>query len=440
LPEDRATAIFIEVLGDRSLGRARRGVISALRGSDAKPAVPALSRMLEDPDPTIRQSSAFTLGLLRDPRAADALERCLAVETDWRAEYDECAALSCLGRPCLQYLLWGLHDADKHKRELAFIALVQIGDVRALPEVDRALQDKNASDYLIIGDDLWKTIGTSNRNWKPYNDPETGRPIYAWSVKPAAEVSQAVEKWMQDHPDQVGRAIEPSLKRWMYTAPPPLLVDQVKKLRAGMKWSEFEALMPPQIQTWGGTTFREELSYGPDPSGRTLHGVTGSSAESTLVLARWKLSDLPLQADEAVTQLGQADDVSIRLERWSWKADYKSAAAQAILQVSAGLEGAAAPAAKADAAGALRVPRPEAKRLIDAAADEGFFTAAKITDDRGPPSTLVLRINRYWAPVGPDMTTLRLLDRMKAAAEDAALVKALDAALAEVRTELGIKE
>jgi len=38
------------------------------------------------------------------------------------------------------------------------------------------------------------------------------------------------------------------------------------------------------------------------------------------------------------------------------------------------------------------------------------------------------------------MTTLRRLDRMKAVAEDAALIKALDAALAEVRAELGIKD
>lgn len=101
----------------------------------------ALLRLTEDPDPSVQYDSAWALGKLRDPRAVGPLCRLMkSDDPNGEARYGAAQGLADLGEPAVPALLRLLEDPDLETRETAARILGGIRDERltaplaALPE------------------------------------------------------------------------------------------------------------------------------------------------------------------------------------------------------------------------------------------------------------------------------------------------------------------
>ncbi len=103
--------------------------------------VPALVRLLERGDPSVRHLAAGALGDLGDPGALSALLAALAGPDEEGVRWRAAEGLARLGGPALSGLLALAEDSDPDVRWKAIVALGDIGDPRAAPTLRGRLAD-----------------------------------------------------------------------------------------------------------------------------------------------------------------------------------------------------------------------------------------------------------------------------------------------------------
>jgi HEAT repeat protein len=133
---------LIEVLASQHLSVRRKAPLALGRiGPQAKRAVPALVRLLEDDDSGVRVNAAAALWqIARDPRGIDALEEAIRQGT-YTEPYKAAVALGRLGpdaETAVPVLIAALGHADEDVRRASARALGQIGPA-AIPAVQQAL-------------------------------------------------------------------------------------------------------------------------------------------------------------------------------------------------------------------------------------------------------------------------------------------------------------
>lgn len=142
-------------LGDLGDPAALDALLAALAGPDGEgvrwraaeglarlggPAVPGLAALAGDSDPDVRWKAIVALGDIGDPCAAPALRDRLA-DPDRFVRGRSVSALARLGAPCLPLVLEALADADPRVRQGAAEVLGQVGDPSAVESLLQALED-----------------------------------------------------------------------------------------------------------------------------------------------------------------------------------------------------------------------------------------------------------------------------------------------------------
>lgn len=142
-------------LGELGDPAALTALLSALAGPDEEgvrwraaeglarlggPAVPGLAALAGDSDPDVRWKAIVALGDIGDPRAAPALRDRLA-DPDRFVRGRSVSSIARLGAPCLPLMLEALADADPRVRQGAAEVLGQVGDPSAVERLLDALQD-----------------------------------------------------------------------------------------------------------------------------------------------------------------------------------------------------------------------------------------------------------------------------------------------------------
>jgi HEAT repeat protein len=142
-----AAALLIDTLTSKhvSVRRSAPVALAAIGGDEAKEAVPAIARLLDDEDAGVQASAALALWHLdRDPRAVPKLVRMLEKGKD-AAPYQAAVALGRLGPEAagaIGPLVAALRHADEDVRRAAARALGDIGPP-SLPAVEAAIQGKD---------------------------------------------------------------------------------------------------------------------------------------------------------------------------------------------------------------------------------------------------------------------------------------------------------
>ena len=138
--EPRAVAPLGAAPADPDTG-VRQHAAEAL-GRIGPAALQPLITAMADPDAEVRQLAARALGQIADPRAVEPL---LAVLRDPRLSSQAAFALNKIGAPAVEPLIAALRDQDPNLRWSAARVLGQIGDARALPELERLAREDNAT-------------------------------------------------------------------------------------------------------------------------------------------------------------------------------------------------------------------------------------------------------------------------------------------------------
>ena len=107
-------------------------------------AVPALIEALQDVDSNVSEAAADALGKIKDPRAVPALIAALKDE-DWVFQAWVFRALVSIGKPAIPALIEAVKDKDEDSgvRQDAAVALEEIDDPRAVPDLIEALNDED---------------------------------------------------------------------------------------------------------------------------------------------------------------------------------------------------------------------------------------------------------------------------------------------------------
>ena len=122
--------------------RVRRAAFDALRRIGADP-VPTLLEALEDSNPDVRSHTAWNLDQLQDQRAIPGLTNALL---DPAARGWAFSALNKIGSDPLPGLLHHFYQSDADTRRAIADALGDLGDHRAIPYLQAAAADDEASD------------------------------------------------------------------------------------------------------------------------------------------------------------------------------------------------------------------------------------------------------------------------------------------------------
>jgi HEAT repeat protein len=145
---DPVPQALLEVLRDRNPGL-RSAAARALGEVNADAAAPPLiGLLLEDTAIEVRVSAAYALGLLGDPQAIEPLIQKLDDQTeDARVRGTAAEALGDLRDPAgVMPLIAALNDPSAEVRFWAAFAVGQLGDPRALPQLERLA----ASDQAVL--------------------------------------------------------------------------------------------------------------------------------------------------------------------------------------------------------------------------------------------------------------------------------------------------
>jgi HEAT repeat protein len=134
-----AEQVLLDVLSDRSpvLRRAAARSLGELGGDAA--AQPLITAMMEDADAEVRTSAAYALGLLGDKQAVAPMITKLSDQAESaRVRGTIAEALADLkDRAAVIPLIGALKDQAVEVRFWAAFALGELGDLRALPELER---------------------------------------------------------------------------------------------------------------------------------------------------------------------------------------------------------------------------------------------------------------------------------------------------------------
>ena len=127
------------------VGTERRDAAIALGQLGATEAVASLIAALRDPDPYVRQASAWSLGLLGDSRAVQPLIDVLAHDADNAVRQFAMTALQAFGAAAVEQLLVALRAEDPLVRRASAEALGRFGDGQAVEPLIAAL--RSGSNY-----------------------------------------------------------------------------------------------------------------------------------------------------------------------------------------------------------------------------------------------------------------------------------------------------
>jgi HEAT repeat protein len=142
--------------------RARWKAESALKMIGAE-AVPGLAEALEDRRARVRQSAAFLLGEIQDPRSLEALAKAMGdkdEDTRWKAA----TSLTKFGADATDAVVDALAKGPIEARRCAAWALQQTRDADAVPHLVRALKDPDEQVR-------WKSAIALQRIGRPAADP-----------------------------------------------------------------------------------------------------------------------------------------------------------------------------------------------------------------------------------------------------------------------------
>lgn len=120
----------------------RLQVVIAL-GKNSEAAVPLLIDALKDEDADIRRDASWNLGNLGDERAIPFLAEALK-EEDEEVRFHVARNVGKFGESAVPYMLDAIDDPDEHVRRYAAWILGNIGDERAVPALEKALEDKSS--------------------------------------------------------------------------------------------------------------------------------------------------------------------------------------------------------------------------------------------------------------------------------------------------------
>lgn len=140
---DYVLELMREELGSYHYRRRMAAATNLGRLGDAE-SVPALSRLLADPQAGVREMALFSLGILGDPSVIDAVLNSLN-DYDADVRYRALVALGDLGYEQLEeVLIRCMSDEAYGVREQALGQLRNIGSVKAMPAVLRALLERES--------------------------------------------------------------------------------------------------------------------------------------------------------------------------------------------------------------------------------------------------------------------------------------------------------
>jgi len=123
--DERAVEPLIKALGDiyrewKTAGFSATVSMFATRALQqmGEPAIEPLIEALESDHKDIAASAAFTLGMIKDSRAAEPLIKALGIKY-WRTRENASTALEMIGEPAVEPLTKALDDENKDVREAA---------------------------------------------------------------------------------------------------------------------------------------------------------------------------------------------------------------------------------------------------------------------------------------------------------------------------------
>lgn len=144
---ETGSAPLMAQLRDKDPGK-RTAAVKKLGQARARDAVPALSELLvHDPDPVVRATSAYALGVIKDPRAAEPL---LTSLRDDRPEVCINSVFALVqikmeDQKRLEAFRGALANPDLRVCRAAALGLVMLGDDRTVGPLIRSLNDKRES-------------------------------------------------------------------------------------------------------------------------------------------------------------------------------------------------------------------------------------------------------------------------------------------------------
>ena len=410
------------VLLNVELGNHRTHVISAIADARCAQAVPILVRLLDDPQKGVRTWAVSALGTIGDKMAIAPLQERLELERDPGAPSRQAGslagdhirvALGKLGQPYARYFICGLYDTDEKRRGRAIGALASIGGHRVVPSLYRMLYAKDSQLSRDAAIAIRKLTGIQERVILTVTHKPDGGTKTTGRLRPIAEIQRDVREWMVQHRTELLRPIEPSPERWSYSAPPPLYADIVLRLRKGMTAEQVLAILGPVYHFGEAGVWQ----YPPDASGRSITLVF-AFASGKFVLDRWLLTDFPENTQNVVKQLKSLDRSSLYLQElvWTFATTRSLVEPRPVLSLHSSPDTLTKTSQSASIIGLKR-----AHKVIDALADEGFFErATSNTHANLPAAGYLIKAGPYYAPIGPSMSMVRLLKRLRKALNQAA--------------------